>query len=178
MGVREALLGLLCVQPAHGYDLKARYDSLIDPGRSLREPQVYATLNRLARDKLIDVVGEERGAGPVRRTYALTESGRRELERWLATAVQPAPHLHAELYTKVALTTLIGGSVTTLLDRQRQAHVQRMRELTPLRHSSEPSVAVLAEYALFHLEADLRWLEFTAARSTALERSLRIEESQ
>ena len=28
MGVREALLGLLCVQPAHGYDLKARYDNV------------------------------------------------------------------------------------------------------------------------------------------------------
>jgi hypothetical protein len=39
-----------------------------------------------------------------------------------------------------------------------------MRELTELRRSSPLTQALLADYALFHIEADLRWLELTAAR--------------
>ena len=33
-------------------------------------------------------------------------------------------------------------------------------------------VALLADYALFHLEADLRWLDLTAARVDELRRNL------
>ena len=39
-----------------------------------------------------------------------------------------------------------------------------MRELTELRRAAPLPTALLADYALFHLEADLRWLEMTAAR--------------
>jgi len=47
-----------------------------------------------------------------------------------------------------------------------------MRELTALRRTSTLPVALLADYALFHLEADLRWLELTAARVDELRRNL------
>jgi hypothetical protein len=33
-------------------------------------------------------------------------------------------------------------------------------------------IALLADYALFHLEADLRWLDLTAARVDDLRRTL------
>ena len=33
-------------------------------------------------------------------------------------------------------------------------------------------VALLADYALFHLEADLRWLDLTAARVDELRRTI------
>ena len=39
-----------------------------------------------------------------------------------------------------------------------------MRELTALRRTAPLSTALLADYATFHLEADLRWLELTSAR--------------
>ena len=55
-----------------------------------------------------------------------------------------------------------------LLDAQRSAHLARMRELTALRRTAALPVALLADYALFHLEADLRWIELTAARAADL----------
>ena len=42
-----------------------------------------------------------------------------------------------------------------------------MRELTAMRRGDALPVALLADYALFHLEADLRWIELTAPASTS-----------
>jgi hypothetical protein len=43
-----------------------------------------------------------------------------------------------------------------------------MRELTALKHKGDVVDALLADHGLFHLEADLRWIDMTAARLPAL----------
>lgn len=43
-----------------------------------------------------------------------------------------------------------------------------MRELTELRRAAGVVDALLADHGLFHLEADLRWIELTSARLDAL----------
>ena len=53
------------------------------------------------------------------------------------------------------------------LDAQRAAHLQRMRELTDLMDT------LLADYGLYHLEADLRWIDHTAARLDMLAQAVR-----
>ncbi len=55
-----------------------------------------------------------------------------------------------------------------LADAQRAAHLRRMRELTELKQRGDLVDALLADHGLFHLEADLRWIDITAARLTAL----------
>jgi hypothetical protein len=54
-----------------------------------------------------------------------------------------------------------------------------MRELTELKRSSGSGDglvdALLADHALFHLEADLRWIELTSARLDALAKQVRDE---
>jgi DNA-binding PadR family transcriptional regulator len=164
MSVRGALLGLLGERPRHGYDLKVRYDDVISPERPVQAAQVYSTLSRLERDGRVVLAGLDQQGGPERRTYALTAEGRAELDRWLATPEPAEPHLQTALWTKVVLALVAGRSVPDLLDRQRTTHLARMRELTATRRTGDVAVALLADYALFHLEADLRWLELTAAR--------------
>jgi hypothetical protein len=39
-----------------------------------------------------------------------------------------------------------------------------MRELTELKRSGDMVDALMADHGLFHLEADLRWIDLTAAR--------------
>lgn len=164
MSVRLGLLGLLKDRPSHGYDLKLRYDQLLDPDRPVQPAQVYSTLNRLERDGLVELVRVERDRGPERRTYQLTHEGEGAVDRWLYEPVGPEPHLHTVLFVKVVLTLLARRSVDELLDRQREAHLVRMRELTGLRQAGNQAIALLADYALFHLEADLRWLDLASAR--------------
>jgi hypothetical protein len=45
-----------------------------------------------------------------------------------------------------------------------------MRELTALRKSDRLSKALLADYGVFHLDADLRWMELTSARLDQLKK--------
>ena len=158
------LLGLLDAQPRHGYDLKLAFDRVLSPQRPLPFGQVYATLARLERDGRVAIDGVERVDGPDRKRYAITPAGREAVRKWLREPLRPEPHLQADLYVKVALAILLGLPLDDLLDAQRRAHLERMRQLTTLRHKAPLPTALLADYATFHLEADLRWLELTAAR--------------
>jgi len=168
MSVPLTLLGLLEREPSHGYELKRDYDTYIGRGRSLPFGQVYATLARLARDGKV-LAGEiEPGAGPDRKRYAITELGKREVEAWLTDPIEPEPHLQTVLFAKVVLSLMLGRSAMAYLDIQRSAHLQRMRELTELKRTGSTMDALLADHGLFHLEADLRWIDVTEVRLQAL----------
>lgn len=168
MSTAHALLGLLEPAPRHGYDLKRLFDRYFSPDHPLAFGQVYATLGRLERDGRVVVAGTDQAEGPERRIYAITGEGSEALADWLAQPIEPEPHLQATLFTKVTLAVLTGRPIEPLLDAQRHAHIARMRELTAVRRSAPPPIALLADYALFHLEADLRWIELTAARAADL----------
>lgn len=168
MTVPLTLLGLLKREPSHGYDLKRDYDTFFGRGRPLPFGQVYSTLSRLARDGKV-VMGEaEPGAGPERKRYVITEQGATEVQTWLSEPVEPEPHLQTVLFAKVVLALMLDRSAEKYLDTQRAAHLQRMRELTELRRTGGVVDALLADHALFHLEADLRWIDLTTARLSAL----------
>ena len=173
MTVPVTLLGLLEREPSHGYDLKRDYDAYFGRGRPLPFGQVYATLGRLARDGKV-VMGEaEPGDGPDRKRYVITEVGATEVDTWLSEPVAAEPHLQTVLFAKVVLALMTGRSAETYLDIQRAAHLQRMRELTELKRNGGVVDALLADHGLFHLEADLRWIDLTAARLDALTKVVR-----
>src|SRR6202044_36696 len=168
MSVPLTLLGLLEREPSHGYDLKRDYDAFFGRGKQLPFGQVYATLGRLARDGQVNAGDAEPGDGPDRKRYAITETGRHAVDTWLAEPVEPEPHLQTVLFAKVTLALMLGRSAETYLDTQRAAHMQRMRQLTELRRTGAVVDALLADHGLFHLEADLRWIDLTTARLDAL----------
>jgi hypothetical protein len=73
----------------------------------------------------------------------------------------------------VVLALMLGRDAERYLDVQKAAHLQRMRELTELRRTGGLVDALLADHGLFHLEADLRWIDLTAARLDALAKEVR-----
>ena len=172
MTVPASLLGLLEREPSHGYDLKRDYDRLFGRGKPLPFGQVYATLSRLARDGKVAAESEP-GAGPDRKRYVITEDGVSDLESWLGQPVGAEPHLQNVLFAKVVLALMSGRPAEAYLDAQRAAHLQRMRELTEVKRTGDQIDALLADHALFHLEADLRWIDLTAARLTHLAAQVR-----
>ncbi|MFF7634674.1 PadR family transcriptional regulator [Kitasatospora sp. NPDC008050] len=168
MTVPLALLGLLEREPSHGYDLKRDYDAYFGRGKPLLIGQVYSTLGRLARDGKVVVGPAEPGAGPDRKRYVITEKGATELQSWLAEPIEAEPHLQTVLFTKVVLALMLGRDAEAYLDVQRAAHVQRMRELMEIKRTGPLVDKLLADHGMFHLEADLRWIEITSARLGAL----------
>jgi DNA-binding PadR family transcriptional regulator len=173
MSVPLTLLGLLEREPSHGYELKHDYDAYFGRGRPLPFGQVYATLGRLARDGKVAAADSEPGAGPDRKRYAITELGIRDVEAWLAEPVQAEPHLQTVLFAKVVLSLMLGRPAERYLDSQRAAHLQRMRELTEVKRTGSLVDALLADHGLFHLEADLRWIDVTTARLHTLTEMVR-----
>jgi DNA-binding PadR family transcriptional regulator len=179
MSVPHALLGLLEREPHHGYDLKRLHDAYFAPEKPLAYAQVYSTLARMEGHGQVRLEAVERVEGPDRRRFAITDGGRVELDRWITEPLEPEPHLQAALFTKVVLAILSGRPVEALVDAERHAHLERMRELTAIRRNSALQVALLADYCLFHLEADLRWLDVTVARVEDLKTQLmKVEETR
>jgi DNA-binding PadR family transcriptional regulator len=164
MSIGQTFLGLLESQPRHGYDLKRAYDEQFGRGRPLHYGQVYATLSRLLKHGLVEVDSVEPGGGPERKRYAITAAGVTDIAEWLASPEKPDTYLQSTLYTKVVLALLTGRSAAELLDTQRSEHLRLMRELTRRKLDGDLSDQLICDHALFHLEADLRWLELTADR--------------
>ena len=115
----------------------------------------------------------EPGAGPGRKRYVITDAGVNEFETWLTEPVEAQPHLQTVLFVKVVLALMLGRSAEAYLDIQRAAHLQRMRQLTGIKRSGDTVDALLADHGLFHLEADLRWIDLTAARLGPLAEAVR-----
>lgn len=169
MSVSHTLLGLLEAAPRHGYDLKRAHDELFRAERPLAYGQVYATLSRLLKHGLVTVEGTESGEGPDRKRYAITDAGVSDIQQWLGTPEQPQEYLQNTLYTKVVLALLSHRSADEILDAQRVEHLAAMRAFTRRKRSGDLADQLICDHAILHLEADLRWLELTAARLAELE---------
>jgi DNA-binding PadR family transcriptional regulator len=175
MSASYALLGILGKQSSYGYDLKHEYDSLYGTEKSLPFGQVYATLSRLLRDRKVSIEATEQSAGPERKLYAITKLGRADLEKWLATPEKLHPNTQTVLFIKVVTSILLDKEPNMYLDVQRAAHIARMRNLTKVRRESDLAESLQADYAIFHLEADLRWMDLTAARLQTLKKEIQGE---
>jgi DNA-binding PadR family transcriptional regulator len=173
MSTGHILLGLLTERPKHGYELKREHDARLPGAKPLAYGQVYATLQRLERDGKVAVSGTAQEAGPERTVYEITGDGTDEVRRWLAEIEAPAPYLAGPLFTRVVMALVTEGSAEGYLLRQRSAHLARMRELTATKSGASVAELLAADYALQHLDADLRWLETARQRVAELTQELR-----
>ncbi|WP_419165188.1 PadR family transcriptional regulator [Candidatus Palauibacter sp.] len=82
MSLDHILLGLLR-EPATGYDLKTAFSESVGHFWSAELSQIYPTLKRLERRRLLRSRLEPSPKGPNRRVYTLTNEGRAELLHWV-----------------------------------------------------------------------------------------------
>ena len=96
---RLALLGFLSWGPLSGYRLKQLIETSISNFWTESYGQIYPMLRQLEREGLTKASSARQG-GRGRTVYAITETGRAELSRWLAAPVEPRP-LRNELLLKL-----------------------------------------------------------------------------
>src|SRR3954466_1466416 len=165
--MRLPLLALLANGPAHGYELKLameqRFGSVLPP---LNAGQIYTTLSRLERDRLVDDDAVAQNGRPNKRVYRLTQEGHAELERWVADST-PATRLKDDFFIKLVLARSAGiADPLELIDRQRSAYLQALRGPghVPREAHGDKTAAVPNGGAALHLEADLKWLDLCERR--------------
>jgi DNA-binding PadR family transcriptional regulator len=174
MTISYALLSLLEGSSGHGYDLKRSYDRRFGELKPIRFGQIYRTLSQLERDGLIQVAGVEAGSGPDRKRYSITPEGVTDLDTWLGEPEEPQPDRRSVLFTKVVAALLSRRSAERFLDMQRVRHLEAMKALTAARRTAATTRdALLADLQLFHLEADLRWIDHAEARLASLAEEVR-----
>jgi DNA-binding PadR family transcriptional regulator len=159
MSLTELHLALLAGSPRHGYDIKQEHDSWFPDTRPLPYGQVYATLARLQRDGLAEVVETRVDGGPERTVYALTAQGSARLGAWLAEPAAPTGAGAEEIVRKTVAALHTGIDVSGFVARQRAAHLRRIRDLQNTPPGSGPAERLVREHLIAHLDADLRWLE-------------------
>jgi DNA-binding PadR family transcriptional regulator len=162
--MRFPLLALLAAGPAHGYELKLaleqRFGSVLPP---INAGQIYTTLSRLERDGLVGDDAVAQNGRPNKRVYRLTDAGRIELRGWVSDAT-PSSRLKDDFFVKLVLARAAGiAEPLELIDRQRSAYLQALRDLDDV-VSGDETTALLIEGAALHLEADLKWLDLIEQR--------------
>ncbi len=80
---KYAILGLLSWGPRSGYDIKKTIEQSISNFWNESYGQIYPILKRLAAEGLATASIEKQVGKPERYVYALTDKGRKALQRWL-----------------------------------------------------------------------------------------------
>ena len=152
MSVKHIFLALLTEGDLHGYELKQHYDQLLLHETQLNFGQVYSTLLRLERDRLISL--RENG-GADKKIYAITELGRRELYHWLMEPGKESMVLYDELSFKLAaMQVLSSGGFLQMIAEYKKLLISQMQ--TP---KEQLGPYLLLERSILKLEADIRWAD-------------------
>jgi DNA-binding PadR family transcriptional regulator len=176
MSVRHAVLGLLAQRPRHGYELRAAFQAVVggEETWNIKPAQIYTTLARLEQGGLVAEDSIEQDAGPEKRIYALTPTGRQTLKEWFASGIEP-DHQHDELFLKLMMGLVSGvADPYRVIQTQREHLYQEMHDITEHRSRADPgkelAKILLLDKAIMHLEADLRWLDTIEARLDEIRR--------
>ena len=192
MSVPHALLALLREGPKYGLRLQSEFESRTGEVWPLNIGQVYSTLQRLERDRLVEAAGEGERS---QKQYRITSAGAQELDDWLRTPPDLIPPPRDELVIKVLVALQVPGTdVHEILQVHRRHVIEVMQRYTQIKAAAaedDVPLALVADAELFRLEAIVRWLDAADVRlkqlpttapapavDTPLERTRTMEVSQ
>jgi DNA-binding PadR family transcriptional regulator len=167
MSVRYGVLGLLSTKDMWGYELKSKFDDFIGDFWQLNFGQIYSTLDRLVKQGLVERVGEPVEGSPDRKVYRITVQGRAEFDEWIRLPVAQPRALRDDLFVRLLFCDRSSPEpILRIINRHRDTYQMQMQKLSKrkaqlvaLKQSDPLSVTeLLFDAALFHAEADLRWL--------------------
>ncbi len=165
MSIRYSLLAILDSGPRHGYGLKSEFEDATGNVWPLNVGQVYSTLSRLERDRLV-LADEDRDGQKI---YRISDDGRRELLRWYETPVEREVVPRQELAIKLVFAMRSGPErVREVVQQQRKATMGSLQEFTRLKATAEEdgdlAWLMMLDALIFQADAEGRWLELCEAR--------------
>jgi DNA-binding PadR family transcriptional regulator len=170
MSVRLSLLAILDQGPCYGYQLRTEFDRRTGSSWPVNVGQIYNTLDRLERDKLIrksEVDTEQQNTH-----FEITDAGRTEVRDWLGSPVARSTATRDELAIKLAIAvTLPGVDIAKVIQVQRTATIETLQELTRTKNATDnPESAeqlawlLIVDSMIFAAEAEVRWLDHSETR--------------
>jgi DNA-binding PadR family transcriptional regulator len=166
--LRYAILALLAIEPASGFDLLRRFQHTEGYAWSARHSQIYPELARCLAEGLI----KEAGAGPRRkRLYRTTERGIGLVRKWLIDT-QPDRTVRNEVALRSFFTWLLEPAHAEHFYRSeatyQREHLAELEELAARvptdwrRPGPDMSRRLTIEHALRLTRAEMEWAEWAA----------------
>jgi len=167
---RYAVLGMLSLGPASGYEVRRRLEQRVAPYWHESYGQIYPLLGRLVEEGLVEVTGED-GRG---RRFALTASGHAELVAWLEAPPTPVRGRN-ELLLKAFLGAETSGEVLAGHIRDFRASLvdelaaYRVNQATIAERNDERRVfsELTVTYGIAEAEALIAWCDHALDRLAA-----------
>jgi DNA-binding PadR family transcriptional regulator len=171
MPLAHAILASLELQPMTGYDLKKFFNQSVGHFWSTTQSHIYKALDDLERQGWVEKAVIAQEDKPNRKEYAITDTGRAELRRWLTTPLPPAPVREAWLIqlffsqtsTDEEIAALIGArgkNIREIVERYHsQTQVVVPPELPPGLERARALWQITLDYGLAFYEFELRWNE-------------------
>ena len=161
------LLGLLNYQDMHGYQIIESIKLHFENNIQLTMPTAYRLLEKMEEKGWVTSHDEQVGNRPIRKVYAITAAGQKELDRMVdASLAHYQPQLSTNLVALSFLDRLPAPHALELLQQQR-AEVQRLykqaqNQLQQFQQETGEGFSthtLSAENQLLHLEVEIDWLE-------------------
>jgi DNA-binding PadR family transcriptional regulator len=172
MPLHHAVLALLAVKPAHGYELKSSFEQAVgDQWGGLNIGHLYQVLDRLSRDGLIESERQAQQVKPDRVVHRLTPAGRAELDRWLSEPAIPARGYRDDFFLKVmaAVRSDDPATLSAVLGRRRAHLLRQLHALAEARGATSITAveSLLITAAELHIRADLGVVDAAETTLTA-----------
>jgi DNA-binding PadR family transcriptional regulator len=167
MSVRHALLALLSEGPKYGLQLREEFEAGTGEVWPLNIGQVYTTLQRLERDRLIQSGDDAERDSPQKR-FRIAAEGERELAAWLRTPPDMSSPPRDELVIKVLVAMRVAGTdVREVIQAHRRYLVELMQQWTRIKEADadrDLALGLAVDAELFRLDAVVRWLDAADGR--------------
>ncbi|MFN0263717.1 PadR family transcriptional regulator [Tepidamorphus sp. 3E244] len=168
MSLRFALLGLISMKPASGYDLKQTIERSINFIWNATSPQIYNTLRKLREDGYISTQDLPQKGKPDKQIHSITPSGREALEAFVSEPIRSSV-----TRDEVLLRIFLGNFTdSAAMRRELRSYLERVREERSFLESVEARVSSHPGPNREARRYQLLSLRIKVAQSRATEREL------
>ncbi|WP_461636292.1 PadR family transcriptional regulator [Glutamicibacter soli] len=168
MVLARLILGLLCLSPMTGYELKKHFDSSINHFWNADKAQIYRTLAQLVDQGNATVRTVPQSNYPDRQEHHITEAGREVLNQWLSSGAARSPERDPFMGQVFFAAELEREGIEQLLLERRQAtqyvldDYLSQREGIDMRAAADRRSFLMAatlDHAIRQQAAELEWLD-------------------
>ena len=134
---RYVILGLLSHEPLSGYNIKKRIETGVSYFYGISYGQIYPELARLEKQGFVVEEAQPDKNSRNRKIYAITEKGKKELQKWLAAQAE-----EEKVHYDILLKLFFGSNISI---------AENIRNITEFRERNIRKLRLLEQY-----EANLR----------------------
>ncbi|MDW7658830.1 MAG: PadR family transcriptional regulator [Bacillota bacterium] len=151
---RYAILGVLNIAPATGYDIKKYYDTVISGIWNENYGAIYPTLKTMQKEGCIKKICDETETRKNR--YEITSQGRAELMKWMQEET-PAQPVRSEFMLKFLFSsTLPVETIITMLNQYLNWHEMELDKYRKFEENLSKGISEITDERARFLRATFR----------------------